>query len=104
MKRNVSISEKHSLRFVVCFAALLAALLLSACGAQQAQAPEPTPSPTPVPTYDVRFYLKDKLLLEDPLTEGAKAEPVVIDRAGLNFLVWLDAVGNPVGPEESPVT
>ena len=81
---------------------IVAVLLFSGCGAQETPAPEPTAEP--IPTYSVRFYLKDKLLLEDTLQEGSTAEPVVISRAGLRFLGWMDAVGDPVNPEEHPVT
>ena len=104
MNRIVSFFGKDLRRIAALCAALLAALLLYGCGAQPEAPPTPEPTATPVPTYYVRFYLKDKLLLEDELTEGAAAEPVVISRAGLNFLGWLDAVGDPVTPEKEPVT
>ena len=94
-------TKKRLLRGVVLCAALLAALLLSGCGAESAPA---QPEPTAEPSYYVRFYLKDKLLVEDELTQGALPEPVVISRTGLRFDGWLNAVGKPVDPETEPVT
>jgi len=102
-KTMTSKKRKHPSFFYTGFAclALCMCLLLSGCGESPVQASSYVPTPE---NYQVCFFLKDQLLLEDVVVEGERVQPVRVDRSGLSFFGWRDVSGNPVVPEEETVT
>ena len=78
----------------------LLSLLLSGCGET---APEPVEE-TPAPVYALRYYLGDKLLQTQQLTEGQYPAHLELSFPGLTFAGWEDAAGKTVRPEQSAMT
>ena len=86
---------KHVLKIVPIL--LLIIVLLCACGEQ----PE---IPVETNSYTVSYLVGSQLHTTQTVTEGQCPAPVTVDVEGIAFTGWLDGSGNPVQPEQIPVT
>lgn len=86
---------KHVLKIVPIL--LLIIVLLCACG-------EPAEPPVETNSYTVSYLVGSQLYTTQTVAEGQYPAQVTVDVEGITFTGWTDGNGNPVQPEQIPIT
>ena len=87
-------------RLCLLLLAALLALVLSGCG----ETAEEPPEETPTPVYTLRYWLGDKLLQTQTLTEGQHPAHLELSFSGLRFVGWSTDDGTLAQPEQTAMT